>query len=60
MTVCIRRGTTFHFPQGSSEGLSDCLTTSYALLIQNLRPSKVVKVSVNTSVIQCASSVLVV
>lgn len=43
MTVCIRRGTTFHFPQGGSEGLSDCLTTSYALFIQNLRPYKVVK-----------------
>lgn len=43
MTVCIRRGTTFHFPQGGNEGLSDCLTTSYALFIQNLRPYKVVK-----------------
>lgn len=43
MTVCIRRGTTFHFPQGGSEGLSDCLTSSYALFIQNLRTSKVVK-----------------
>lgn len=43
MTVCIRRGTTFNFPQGGSEGLNDCLITSYGLFIQNLRPSKMVE-----------------